>query len=665
MNSTSTQNTIRQIAVDSPTRRDFYQRFLPLIASETNSVSAIAWNCSSLPYRPICQLQSDAHDVLRIGVSETEHVALLTQAVSQPKSMVVLPKSSENGSATGEKSIENPVILMATIRRPESVDLIEMFLPQGLDESVYDQRSKSLETLCLTAADCEISPVDGTVGTSVSADMVSVKRITPSQLDEYVHQIHRSLDPQETAKQIANEARRVLDCDRVSVISTNGNRQRVVAISGQPSVNRRSNIVHLLRKFAQRVLPTRQSFFYPTEKELPAEIETPLQNYLAVASTRSMIVVPIFDQPPQFQERPDPVTLDPRLIGGLVIEHCGEQWSDSSVSNAIEIVTRHASDAFRNSYNHRQLLFFPLWKWLGKSQVVLAARNLPKTIAAAIGLLTLGLLLAFFPADLKLSCEGILVPVNRSNVFAPGAGTIASIEVTHGSIVQAGQTLVKMVNIDLESRAAELAGRIRELEQDIKTTETLLLSRGLDDQSSGEQNLNAQKAELSSHQRQFELVNQKLKKLNVTSPRDGQVITWNLEDRLKMRPVQGGELLMEVVDVDGDWQLELNLPDQKVGHLLSARAANHDRPLEVEFILAADPERNFNGLVTEIGRTTEIVPDQGQSVRVKVQIENNELDIRQTKSGVTARIVCGKTSLGNSLFHGAREFVQKMWFKYF
>ena len=99
--------------------------------------------------------------------------------------------------------------------------------------------------------------------------------------------------------------------------------------------------------------------------------------------------------------------------------------------------------------------------------------------------------------------------------------------------------------------------------------------------------------------------------------------------------------------------------------MLSAYQKNDGKPLDVEFILAADPERKLKGQLVDIGNATVVTPDQGQCVRLKVEIENDQLDIHQVKSGVSANVICGKTSLGYSLFHGVKEFVQKQWFKLF
>ena len=49
------------------------------------------------------------------------------------------------------------------------------------------------------------------------------------------------------------------------------------------------------------------------------------------------------------------------------------------------------------------------------------------------------------------------------------------------------------------------------------------------------------------------------------SPAAGTVITWDLEARLKERPVARGQELMRVGDLGGQWQLELHMPEDRLG----------------------------------------------------------------------------------------------------
>jgi len=123
---------------------------------------------------------------------------------------------------------------------------------------------------------------------------------------------------------------------------------------------------------------------------------------------------------------------------------------------------------------------------------------------------------------------------------------------------------------------------------------------------------------------------------------------------------------MEVVNVDGKWQLELNAPDRSIGHIQRAFAKRGDDPLVVEFILAADTDKKFTGELIEIGKSTMMSQEDGPTVSLKIEIEDqDELDIRQIKSSVSANVICGKTSLGYSLFHGVTEFFQKHLFRVF
>ena len=57
------------------------------------------------------------------------------------------------------------------------------------------------------------------------------------------------------------------------------------------------------------------------------------------------------------------------------------------------------------------------------------------------------------------------------------------------------------------------------------------------------------------------------------SPVAGQVITWDLYNRLNQRPVERGQLLLQIADPENEWQLELKVPDDRIGHVIRAQNA--------------------------------------------------------------------------------------------
>ena len=73
--------------------------------------------------------------------------------------------------------------------------------------------------------------------------------------------------------------------------------------------------------------------------------------------------------------------------------------------------------------------------------------------------------------------------------------------------------------------------------------------------------------ELKSLNKQLELYRQRKQGLVIRSPIDGVVVTWDLKKKIEDRYVQKGWLLLSVADPTKDWQLELHMPEQRMGHI--------------------------------------------------------------------------------------------------
>ena len=651
------QHHLQKIADQSRSLAEFYQQFLENLCQELDGEAAVVWSCSGRPFQPIAQYQSNQDRPISMPMSEQKHMAMLEQAVDGTAPAVVRGK---------------PTILMSKLRRGKTSDLIELFLRSDVSEEQIAQRLRDLALICQAAAgitEGEATPSNQLknpstrLQTDVVAGSSSSERkfdISSAQLDEFAHVLHQSLDPRETANKIANETRRILDCDRVTVFKVTGKRVYAIAISGQPNVNRRSNAVARLERLAGRVLPTKQAFWYPTSQAQPPQIEKRLNAYLAESATRSMVIHPVFDTPKLIDKKPgDREQVKQRLIGGIAIEQCDRQWNADALTAPIEMLNRHSSDAFRNAYQHRQLFAYPLWHWLGKSKIMFAARHISKTITALLLLTVLGLVMALVQTEFRMTCQGHLMPVTHRHVFANIDGVIEEVFVGHGDSVDEGDSLLKIQNLELDQQIQSAFGKIEELEEVITAARSSMSDRSTrSDQRQQQQNVSVLKAQLENAKRELELFQQKSKRLTVNSPIAGQVVTYGVRDMLRERPIARVESLLEVADLDGQWTLELHLSDRKIGHVLQAFQDNDCQPLEVEFILAADPERTYRGLLSEVSHTTEMMPEMGQVMRFKVPIEDPDFDLKQIRSGVSAYVRCGQRSVGYAWFHSVWEFVQ-------
>ena len=60
--------------------------------------------------------------------------------------------------------------------------------------------------------------------------------------------------------------------------------------------------------------------------------------------------------------------------------------------------------------------------------------------------------------------------------------------------------------------------------------------------------------------------------MNIRSPQDGIITTWEARKNLMGRPVEIGTELLQVAATDGDWILEVEVPDDDMGPVLAAQS---------------------------------------------------------------------------------------------
>ena len=159
--------------------------------------------------------------------------------------------------------------------------------------------------------------------------------------------------------------------------------------------------------------------------------------------------------------------------------------------------------------------------------------------------------------------------------------------------------------------------------------------------------------------------------LEVRSPIDGEIVTWDLHDHLLLRPVRRGDVLLRVADPTGPWQLELHMPENRMGHITKYERKTGE-PLEVTYILSSEAGTTYHGTIKEIHKSAEIRGDEGNTVLIKVELDKEEMEqlraeqkLRQDAS-VTAKVYCGRRPLGYVLLHDLFEFIQtRVLFRYF
>jgi multidrug efflux pump subunit AcrA (membrane-fusion protein) len=482
-----------------------------------------------------------------------------------------------------------------------------------------------------------------------------------SQLEQFTRSVHGSLDPREVAFTIANEGRRLIDCDRVSVALRRGNKCRIEAISGQDTFDSRSNTVTLLNNLASTVAASGDAVWYSGDtSDFAPQVEEAMQEYVDDSHSKQVGVLPLYRPQALGTVEAEEVVREP--LGALIIEQIEDTRVREGLLQRVEVVCDHGGAALGNALEHQHLFLMPVWRAIGKSRWVVEARTLPKTLSIGGGVLLLLLAMFIVPYRYNLASDGTLQPVVRRDVFASVDGTVEEILVHHGQPVHKGQLLAVMRNTDLEVAMEDVTGKRAAAQEQLLSIERAIYNEGKKLSLEERNRLAGQRSELNqqlnSYDQQLELYRAKREKLKVLSPTDGEVTTWNVEQLLKLRPVQQGQLLMSVADPAGDWELELRFPEDRAGALATAINKSEGDPLHVTYRLATDPGTSHQGLVKEVHLTAEPDPDEGNTVLVRVAIDKDDLDYRRPGADVMAKVNCGYRSMGYVWFHDVIAFIQ-------
>jgi multidrug efflux pump subunit AcrA (membrane-fusion protein) len=272
------------------------------------------------------------------------------------------------------------------------------------------------------------------------------------------------------------------------------------------------------------------------------------------------------------------------------------------------------------------------------------------------------------PADFNVETAGTLQPVERRDVFAPRSGLVDEVLVTHGQAVNKGQELVRLRDPSLDLEIKRVDGALETARQQLDAVRATRTNRAVRDENPTDAyRLSADERELQQQltnlRRELELLRHEQEQLLVTAPIAGHVLTWDLSHRLSARPVERGEILVTVADLANEWQLELEVPDDRIGYVLAAQQELEPN-LPVRFRLTSDDREQHEGHIAEICQTADMKSDgataPSPTVLVKVKLDKMELSDagrRELRPGVSARaqIECGQQSLGYVWLHDVWE----------
>lgn len=490
-----------------------------------------------------------------------------------------------------------------------------------------------------------------------------------SRLKALVTRLNAVISSKELAVVAVNEGRQAIGCDRVSLGWMNGRQPQILSVSGHDSIDRKSNVIRALASLTRSATQSGQTlqtrFSTPdltnttpqqsiakqqTESsgEMPEAYRTAVDSYPTADRPQHLLVIPIADAKGAGTAR-----------GALIVEHFHADLPPGSTHQRAMFVAEQTRLMLERLELIESVPFRSWWanpkrlRWSSRFRRSLLALT---AIVAIVGL-------SQVPMSLRLPSDGELLAEARHAVFAPEGGVIREVHVDHGSRVQAGDLLLTLENLELSAQLRELTGELVNLRErqrslEAQRTGTRLTEREQIELQSG---LVEVASSVEHTDRQIKLLQQRLDRLQIVAPADGVITSWNVRQTLQHRTVLPGDHLVQEIEPDGRWTIELRIPEDRVGYVARHMTQlSSGESLKVEFVLATEPEHRYPGRLRSLGARTELTAD-GHIVRATVELDPDNMPPLRDGSEVKARLNCGTERAGFVLFRELIEVIQTYW----
>ena len=642
------------------------------------------------------------------------HEALLALAFSQSQQMHLPPNTSIAPKEEGQGSPTNPsdyLLLLVPINQNDKVEgVIEVWQNPNRPANTVPG---FLHYMGMMANLC------GRYQRSQRMTQLATQQKLWSQLEVFAQQVHASLNPVEVAYQVANEGRRLIECDRVSVAIRYGRRTRIEAISGADVVERRSNLVVLMRHLCDSVIDWGEKLVYKGEKDdsLPPKVVKALDEYLAESTSRLLVIHPMRDEREEKDSKKPPRS-------ALVMESFEAPVDPEQMMARTEVIARHAATAIYNAVEYRRIPMRFIWLPLATVQEGLGGPTKAIMALCMVLLTVLISVLLLVPYPLKMDATGNLQPTIRSTIYSPvDGGKINDFKVAYGDMVEENHELAILSDTQLAAQIITLRAEIKNADSDRRSAEegenrasAMDKMKFANDKDKAQRTLDAKRKQLE------DLLTRTGADANPTRPgmfylktpyftaeqareieaaryfnhrKEWKVLNANFRDEWKDRAAKASDALIRLGAVDGPWELEIKIPQKHIGQVQKAfelrrnskefRLQQQTNPgadvvLDVDFLLRTDPTRTFKGKLYQKRVAPEALPnkeDSGEAepvVLATVLIDDEGIkaqdrlppELLLSGAEVHAKIVCGDKPMYYSLFYGVWEFLhEKVIFPFF
>jgi hypothetical protein len=660
---------------------NYYGEFLMRVLTALAAPAGAVWLRTSqgnlqLQY----QIQMQIVGLDRSEAGRQSHDELLRQGVQQGKPVYLAPHSSGPKTDGTGGSPGNPtdylLLLVPIVLNNQVQGLVEVWQAPDRHPSAIQGFMQFLTHMAELAARYMRHRLLG--------EMTGQQQLW-TQLESFSRQVHASLNPIEVSYVVANEGRRLIDCDRVSIGIRQGKRTRIEAISGADVVEKRSNLVQRMRALVDSVIKWGEKLVFTGVKDdsLPPDVYTALDAYLEESASKLLVVMPLKDTREEDSKKP--------VRSALVMECFEPAEAQEQLIARMDIVGKHAAPALYNAVEHRRIPFRFLWMPLAAIQEGLGGKTRAIVAGIVAGLALLIFLCVTVPYPLKMDANGQLLPEVRRYIYSPVPAHVYKFDVEPAMTVHEGQSLILMRDLNLERDLIKLNKEIMAAQESYNGLQLQAASAPVAaDRLKAEADMANHKATRDAKMRERDALIRRTNSdpgnpgfFSIRSPEfppampeNGEIPQWTVlnadfREVLGDKEVKPSDPLLRLGYTEGHWEIELKIPQKHIGQVLSAFGDDPNKELDVDILLRSEPTKHYRGKLARNKIAGEANPSRDDNnetepvVLAWVRIDGSDIPEssqipkdrrRVTGTEVHAKIRCGDHRLGYSLFYGVWEF---------
>src|SRR4051812_32747945 len=262
---------------------EFYVEFLNRAVAAVAASGGALWlldNRGNLKLQQ--QLEFHLTGLLDGRTKTQPHDALLGCMIQASQPQIIPPGAGVEGVPGAGNPTNFALILAPLTVDKQVVGLVEILMDPTRRAATQKSTLRFVSDLCDLAGQY--------LKNRQMRQMMSQQRLW-NQLEGFTHTIHASLDLRETAYAVANDGKRLVGCDRLSVAIKVGGRVVVEAISGQEVVEQRANLVRELTRLCRMVVKSGEDLVYTGNTEgFPPDIRDALEVYVDESGSKAVII---------------------------------------------------------------------------------------------------------------------------------------------------------------------------------------------------------------------------------------------------------------------------------------------------------------------------------------------------------------------------------------